>query len=63
MTMYGQRTASYIYSKVERDMTLYNVLGQKVRTVHLQVGENVIDGLPVGTYIVKGKKFMINYRR
>ena len=53
----------YIYSKVEKDMPLYNVMGQKVKTVHLVEGENVVDGLPAGTYIVKGKKFLINYKR
>lgn len=37
--------------------------GQLVKNVHLVAGENVIDSLPAGTYIIKGKKFMINYRR
>lgn len=53
----------YIYSKVEKDMPLYNIMGQLVKNVHLQVGENVIDALPAGTYLVKGKKFMINYKK
>lgn len=61
--VYSKDGKLYIYSEKECDMALYNLMGQKVRTVHLQVGENVIEGLPAGTYIVKGKKFMINYRR
>ena len=44
-------------------MPLYNVMGQKVNTVHLVEGENVVDGLPAGTYIVKGKIFLMNYKR
>ena len=44
-------------------MPLYNVMGQKVNAEHLVEGENVVDGLPAGTYIVKGKKFLINYKR
>ena len=61
--VYSRDGKLYIYSKVEKDMPLYNVMGQLVKNVHLQVGENVIDALPAGTYLVKGKKFMINYKR
>ena len=61
--VYSDGGKLYIYSEVEKDMPLYNVTGQLVKVVHLHVGENVVEGLHSGTYIVKGKKFMINYRR
>lgn len=61
--VYSDGGKLYIYSDVEKDMPLYNVTGQLVKVVRLHVGENVVEGLHSGTYIVKGKKFMINYRR
>ena len=40
----------------KRTINIYNILGQNVRSVELNAGNNTISGLSKGIYIVNGKK-------
>ena len=40
----------------KRTINIYNILGQNVRSVELNTGNNTISGLSKGIYIVNGKK-------
>lgn len=49
-----------IESNNERDINIYSAGGALVRHVHLQAGQNVVNGLQTGVYIVEGIKIVHN---
>ena len=49
-----------IESSGERDLTIFSPGGALVRRVHLQAGQNVVEGLQPGIYIIEGLKLSVN---
>ena len=48
-----------IESEVETSLNIYNISGSLVKSVEILEGENVIQGLSKGVYIVNGKKIIL----
>lgn len=48
-----------IFAETEQNISIYAVGGQIVRTLKLQQGENVVDELPAGIYLIGKKKIVI----
>ena len=48
-----------IESEIESIVNIYNISGKLVKTVKVEEGENVVNNIDKGVYIIEGKKIML----
>lgn len=59
LSVYAIGEALYIRSEKAGVATLFNLSGSAVRVVDYAEGVTVVDGLPMGVYVVEGKKVLL----
>ena len=59
MTIVAQGGVIYIHAPAPQAVAIYNASGVLVREVQLQAGDNVVDSLPKGFYIVNRTKVVL----
>lgn len=59
LSVYAIGETLYIWSEKAGVATLFNLSGSAVRVVDYAEGVTVVDGLPMGVYVVEGKKVLL----